>query len=200
MQCFVGSLEVIDSTESVERTLLGEEVGGRGCGGILLQSSVHALVASVLLRFAGLNEFGQDPECDPPDGELRESGDRSGGEGMAVVGANAFGQTELPEEPVEASEGGLEVEAEHALAVEQEPGVPILDGEREAELPVSGSELALEVRRPSGIGLRWDRERRSSVGPSAPWLTGLNAAVPAEDALDRVDVLTTAVPVAYGQE
>jgi hypothetical protein len=73
------------------------------------------------------------------------------------------------------------------LAGEQEPGVTILDGEGKAQLGISGSELALEVRRPGGIGLRWDGERRSGVVASTPWLAGQNAPVTAEDALDRID-------------
>ena len=52
---------------------------------------MHAFVTTVLLGFAGFDEFREDAEADPPGGEFGEPGERCGGEGSAVVGANPFG-------------------------------------------------------------------------------------------------------------
>ena len=52
---------------------------------------MHALVTTVLLGFAGFDEFGEDAEANPPSGELGEPSERGGGEGSAVISANPFG-------------------------------------------------------------------------------------------------------------
>ena len=117
---------------------------------------MHAFVSAVLLGFAGLDELGLDAERDPPDGEPGEAGDRPGSERVAVVGTDALGETVLPEDPAETTHRSLRIESEHALAGEQEAGVSVLHGEREAELTVTGSELALEVSGPGTVGLWWD--------------------------------------------
>jgi len=106
---------------------------------------------------------------------------------MAVVGPNALGEAELTKEVTEPTQRGLEVEAEHPAALEQEAGVAILDRERKAELAVLGSELALEVGCPSGIGFWKDGQWRSRMGSTAAWLLGLDAAVPLQDPADRID-------------
>ena len=46
---------------------------------------MHALVSTVLVRFAGLDEFGEDPDRDPPDGELREARDGRRSEGWCAL-------------------------------------------------------------------------------------------------------------------
>ena len=58
-------------------------------------------MAAVLLRRSGLDEIGQDTELDPPNGEPRETAERHGSEGRAVVGADAFREPELAEETSE---------------------------------------------------------------------------------------------------
>jgi hypothetical protein len=48
-------LVVVNPDKGVEALLLLQEVEGGGLGGFLLQRQVHALVAAVLLRVAGLD-------------------------------------------------------------------------------------------------------------------------------------------------
>lgn len=86
----VGSLVVIDSTELVEPTLLSTEVRPWRRSGPLLERSVHAFMAAVLLRLTRFDELGSDAERDPPDRELGESCDGRGSEGMAVVRPDAL--------------------------------------------------------------------------------------------------------------
>ncbi len=60
---------------------------------------MHALMAAVLLRMAGLDALDADAEPEPPDGELGEAEKRIGtGEGDAVVGADG-GQAKVLESP-----------------------------------------------------------------------------------------------------
>jgi hypothetical protein len=57
---------------------------------------MHPLMASVLLRIAGLDAFDIDAEAQPPDRQLAqaEQGVRAG-EGDAVVGADRFGHAKV---------------------------------------------------------------------------------------------------------
>jgi hypothetical protein len=57
----VGSLRVELAYEGVELCLLLQTVGARRAGSFLLQGQVHSLVATVLLRVAGLDAFDVDP-------------------------------------------------------------------------------------------------------------------------------------------
>jgi hypothetical protein len=76
-------------SEVVELALLSAVVGGRWLCGFGLEGSVHAFVAAILLRFAGFDALGKDAESDPPGGQLGEPAEGMGGEGRAVVGADA---------------------------------------------------------------------------------------------------------------
>jgi hypothetical protein len=69
----VGSLLVEGIDELIEAGLLLEEVFSSWLGGFLLESQMHALVAPVLLRVAGLDALDADPEAQPPDRKLRQS-------------------------------------------------------------------------------------------------------------------------------
>src|ERR1700759_3442322 len=64
-----------------------------GACGFLLQGQVHAFVAAVLLRPAGLYAFDRDAEAQPPDRELGE-GEQGVGtrERPAISGTNGEGQ------------------------------------------------------------------------------------------------------------
>src|SRR6188472_2644946 len=53
------------------------------------ECAMHAFVPAVLLRRGGLDEVGQDPEANPPDGERREPAERLGGKRDAIVRADA---------------------------------------------------------------------------------------------------------------
>lgn len=152
----------------MKRLLLRSQVGPRRQGGLPLEIAVHALVPRVLLRLARFDELGDDTERDPPDGKLGESGDRIRSEGMAVVGPEALGEAELPEEVAEALQGGRQVETQHAAAFEQESGVAVLHGEGEAQMPVPGPEFAFEIRRPGDIGLLRVEGRCTRVCASPP--------------------------------
>jgi hypothetical protein len=101
--------------ESLEGPLLSSAVGRRRAGGLGLEGTVHAFVAAVLFWVRRLGELGPDAQADPPDGESRDSSDGAGrGEGVAVVGADGFGQAVLMEEALEggaSAEGFGEVKA-----------------------------------------------------------------------------------------
>ena len=94
--------------EGIEAGLLLQAVDARRPGGFLLQRQVHALVAAVLLRMAGLDALDGDAEPQPPDRELGEIEQGVGtGEGHAVVGADGERQAALAEQPLEGGDGGV---------------------------------------------------------------------------------------------
>ncbi len=64
---FVRALFVELIAKVIEAPLLAAERGCRRPRGLLLERLVHALVSTVLLGMAGLNQLGVDAESDPPD-------------------------------------------------------------------------------------------------------------------------------------
>jgi len=142
---------------------------------------VHAFVAPVLLRLAGLDEFGRNAERDPPDGELREARNGGGSEGRAVVGADSAREAELAEEMPETAHRCMNFGGEQGAAFEEEPGVAVLDGEREAELAVLGTELAFEVRGPGAVGLGKDGNGRTGMLAATARFARRNATFTAQD-------------------
>ena len=56
--------------EGIEAFLLLQAIGARRPGCFLLESEVHAFMAAILLRMAGLDAFDGDAEPEPPDREL----------------------------------------------------------------------------------------------------------------------------------
>ena len=66
----MGSHRIVEISEVIESVLLRPQ-GFRGrSGGSFAEGSVHAFVSAVLIRFSRLDEFGNDAELDPGDGEL----------------------------------------------------------------------------------------------------------------------------------
>ena len=101
----MGPLVVVAVDEVVELGLLLQEVAAGRLGGLELQGQMHALMAAVLLRMAGLDALDFDAEPEPPDGELGEVEERiRTGEGNAVIGADGPGQAELLEDGLEYGE------------------------------------------------------------------------------------------------
>jgi hypothetical protein len=89
-------VELLD--EHVELALLTlERVGGRSCG-LVLQCSMHTLMTTVLLRFAGLDEIGQHAELNPPGRQARQSRKRVSGERRTIVATDESGETEFPKD------------------------------------------------------------------------------------------------------
>ena len=96
-------IELLD--EVIEAPLLPPHRGGRRSGGLLLESLVHPLVTTVLLRLPRFDQLGIDAESDPPDREATESADGGGCERDAVVGTDDLGKPIF-----------LESSAEHRLS------------------------------------------------------------------------------------
>jgi hypothetical protein len=81
-------LVIVNLAEVLEALLLLNQVEARWLRGFLLECQVHAFVAPILLRTAGLDAFDADAEAQPVDGQSAESKERIGrGEGRAIVGA-----------------------------------------------------------------------------------------------------------------
>ena len=69
----VRPLLVIVTAERVEARLLLIGVGGRRPRGLLLERTMHALMAPVLLRRGGPDEMRLDAELEPPGRKARQS-------------------------------------------------------------------------------------------------------------------------------
>jgi len=173
--------------EVVEAALLGPRRIGWGPGGRRFEVFVHPFMSSVLCRARGLDEFGANPELQPPDAELRESAQSVRGEGRAVVGADALGQPVGTEQATQNGLGRLQERAVESVAREEIARVGILDGQRIAVRAIAEFELAFEVDRPDDIGSR-DRCLRSAgmrppLGPSVP----PSASVALQNTVERRD-------------
>ena len=125
--------------------------GGRVAS--FFKREVHALVAAVLLRVAGLDALDGDAQAQPPDGELGkiEQGVRAG-KGDAVVGADGGGQAALVEELLEGGEGGVFARGFEGFAEQQIARGMVGDGQRVAIMAVAEQELTLEVGAPQVVG------------------------------------------------
>jgi hypothetical protein len=116
---------------------------------------MHAFMATILLRFAGLDELGEDAQTNPPGGKGGESGQGLGGERNTVVGPDPVGEAVFFEEAGEhyfcaRNSGGME-----ALATDEVAAEVIGDGEGKAIDAVSGFELFLEISAPKIVGCEY---------------------------------------------
>jgi hypothetical protein len=67
---------------------------------------MHAFMATVLLRMAGLDTFDGDAESKPPHGQATQVEQTiGGGEGNAVVGTNGLGQATFLEKALKGGKG-----------------------------------------------------------------------------------------------
>lgn len=113
---------------------------------------MHAFMPSILVGPAGLDEFREDPEADPPRRELRETREGRGGKRHAVVRADAGGQAiflkQSRKDGLRLGDGG----GAQGLAAQEIPTEAIGHGERIAVAAVAGPELPLVVGTPDIVG------------------------------------------------
>jgi len=165
---------------------------------------MHAFVTPILVGAGRLDELGTDPELDPVHGELGEASDGRGSEGHPVVALDHVREPVEAEEAIEATARMGLVDPKHSLAVQEEATEAILNGEGVAELPIAGTELALEVHGPDGVGPVHGRGGRPRVGPAASGLPRLDQAGSSEDlvngihARDRIELLRDHLPQLAG--
>jgi hypothetical protein len=94
-------LVVVALDEAIELGLLLKKVLRSRPGRFLLQREVHAFVATVLLRVAGLDALKADPQAQPPHRELARAEEGAGtGEGHTVVGADHQRQAKVLKSPL----------------------------------------------------------------------------------------------------
>src|SRR3989442_5441583 len=181
LQGLVGSLGVELLHEGVEAGLLLQAVGARRSGGLLLQGQMHALVAAVLLRMAGLDAFDRDAEPQPPDRELGKVEQAVGtGEGNTVVRSNRLWQAALPEETLEGGDGQLFAGRPQGFAQKQVARGMVGDSQRVAILAVAEPELAFEIGAPQLVGTGSYRQLGTGGTASGP-ADRLDQAVPVQD-------------------
>jgi hypothetical protein len=152
--------------EIIEARLLLETIEAWRACGFLLQGEVHALVAAVLLRPAGLDAFDSNAEAQPPHRQLGQIEQRIWtGEGNTVIGADRQRQAALTKQPFEGREGDLLANRFQRLAEKQEARGVVGDGEWVAITTVTELELALEI----GAQRSLAAESSDSGVPRARW-------------------------------
>ncbi len=145
---------------------------------------MHAFVTTVLLGFAGLDEFREHAEANPPGRERREPSERGGGEGSAVIGANPFGQAVLLEEPRKDGFGSGGCGRMEGLAAQEIAAEGVGDREGETIKSIAGFELPFEVGRPEIVGCE-DGARGLSGMTDTPAVAGFGYhAVPLHNVAD----------------
>ena len=185
VQGLVRPLVIIYDAETVEAQLLLGQRRRRRVGGFRLQGAVHALVAAVLLRLAGIDPFGTHAELDPPLRKLRQPARAGRGERRPVVRADRKRQPELAERRVEHRSHVLSVRPRHRLAAQKITAHRVADRQRIATLLVSGLKPALEVGAPHRVGpvRRQEGRRRRRTPPPRP--TRLRKPLLAQPVADR---------------
>ena len=148
---FVGALDIELGSEPIEASLLASQCGGGRTRRFLLERLVHALVPSVLLGMAGLDELWVDTQANPPDGESAQSPDGRRRQGHPVVGANDRRQAVCLEEPVQHGFRTRVPCGAKPLAAEDKPCAAVGDGQRVAVLPITGLELTFEIDTPGVV-------------------------------------------------
>ena len=177
---------VEDPTEGVEAPLLSLEVQFGRTSSVGFQRSMHPLVAPILVRSGGFDEFRPDPELDPVHRELREASNGGGCEGYPVVALDHIWKPVETEEPIEAPPSVRLVDAKHSLAVQQEATEAVLDGKGIAELPVAGPKFALEVHGPDSVWTVHGGVGRTRMGPSPSRLAMLDQPGSVKDCMDSI--------------
>ena len=166
--------------KAVELLLLTSQAAGGRDGCFLLQRAVHPLVDPVLLRFPGFNQLGVDAQLDEPHRQLGEPCQGAGGEGRAIVGADAVGEPVGLKEAPEVLDGPLEGDGRVSVDAKNVAGGQIANRQREAVLSVLQSELALVVRGPDVVGALRNALGTPRVSAPIP-APGVNQSVSGQD-------------------
>ena len=112
------AIGIIDFYKIIKSFLLLEEVISGRDGRLFFQGEMHALMATVLLRFTGLDAFDGDAEAKPPDGEFAQAEESAAtGERHSIVAADSTRQTIVFEGSFKDTEGELLAGALQPFAV-----------------------------------------------------------------------------------
>jgi hypothetical protein len=131
IQSLVRALVIEDFHELIEAGLLLEEVAGGRLGGFFLQGEMHAFVAAILLRMAGLDAFNANAQAEPPDGELAQvKQGMSGSKRNTVIAADVGGQSTVVEKPLKHGKSIVFAGRGESFAAQQISAGVIGDGER----------------------------------------------------------------------
>src|SRR5580698_9737734 len=114
---------------------------------------MHAFVATVLLRMAGLDTLDGNAEAKPPNGKPTQVEEAiRGSKRDAVVGANGLGQAALLEEAFKGGKSALFLDRFHGFTEQKIAAGVVRDGQGVAISFVPEHELALVVGAPQSIG------------------------------------------------
>jgi len=150
----------------IEAGLLLQHVRRGRFGRFFFQRKMHPLMATVLLRVAGLDAFNLDAQAEPPHREFAQAVERvRGREGHAVIRANGLRQSEFLEGPLEDGEGEFLLGGRQRLARQQVPTGEVGDRQGIAVLAIAEQKLAFVVGTPERIRLGRARE----LGPRRTW-------------------------------
>src|SRR5215813_4191745 len=113
---------------------------------------MHAFMATVLLRMAGLDSLNGNAEPQPPNGESAQVEQTIGrGERHTVVGTNGLGQAAFLKQALKSRKSSLFFDRLHSLAEQKVAAGVIGNGKRVAISFIPQHELALVVGAPQSI-------------------------------------------------
>jgi hypothetical protein len=165
----VRALIVEDLHELVEARLLLKKIAGGRLGSLFLQREMHAFMAAVLLRMAGLDPFDADAQAQPPHRELAQIKQGvSGSEGHTVIAADVGGQATLLKKPLKHSESVLFPGRRKGFTGEQKAAGMVGDRQRITVLVIAEQELSFVIGAPQFIGALAKREHRALCATTHP--------------------------------
>jgi hypothetical protein len=119
----------------------------------LLQRTMPAFVATILLGVARLDAFNANSESEPPDGELTQIEQGvSASEGNAVVAADVGRQAALSKKPLKHSKSVVSFGRRKSHTGEEITAGMIGDGQRLAIFMIAEQEFAFVIGAPEFIG------------------------------------------------
>ena len=154
VDAFVGSFVVVHMTKVVKDPLLLAEARCASKQGALEQSTMHSLVAAVLLGMSGSDEDGLNAELHQADAEDGEPTKTVSAKGGSIVTENGLGQAMLAEHTFHNRPDKSQTDRRQCLAGKQVTTHRVGHRQRPAPSSIAESKLALEV---DGMELPWLR-------------------------------------------
>src|SRR5262249_40780470 len=152
IQSLMRALAIENLHEVIKLCLLLQEVTPGGLGGFFLQSEMHALVATILLRVAGPDAFNADAQAEPPDRQFAQMKQRvCRSERDSIIAADVGRQAALLKKPFKYGKSVIFAGGGKRFAAQQVTTGMIGDGQRIAVQAGAQQKLAFVIGAPKFV-------------------------------------------------